>query len=88
MIHLGLLESTTVDKETKAILVTTKPVMFLRHHQDPDTKMTIPAGTRAPFEYANEIPAYIDPPDAGRLYQLLDDLKAKASAKLKDTKRT
>lgn len=83
MIHLDLLEESKVDEKTKAIMVTTKPVMFLRHHQDPATKMTIPAGTRAPFEFANEIPPYLDPPDAGRLYQLLDELKAKATAKLK-----
>lgn len=85
MIHLDLLESTSKikvgDKDVE--MVATKPVMFLRHHQDPSTKLTIPAGTRAPFEFAAEVPAYLDPPDAGRLYQLLDDLKAKASAKLK-----
>lgn len=85
MIHLDLLESTSIDKDTKAVMVTTEPVMFLRHHQDPSTKMTIPAGTRAPFEYASEVPAFLKPPDAGKLYQLLDDLKAKATAKLKST---
>jgi len=85
MIHLDLLETSTKAKvgDKEVDMITTKPVMFLRHHQDPATKMTIPAGTRAPFEFAHEVPAYLDPPDAGRLYQLLDDLKAKATAKLK-----
>ena len=85
MIHLDLLESTSIDPTTKAVMVTTEPVMFLRHHQDPSTKMTIPAGTRAPFEFAHEVPAFLKPPDAGKLYQLLDDLKQKATNKLKES---
>lgn len=86
MIHLDTIDVTATDPATKMVTVTKKPVMFLRHHQDPETKMTIPAGTRAPFEFATEVPAYLDPPDAGKLYQMLDDLKAKATAKLKETK--
>jgi hypothetical protein len=82
MIHLDLLEETKVDEKTKVTIVSTKPVMFLRHHQDTQTKLVIPAGTRAPFEFAHEVPAYLDPPDAGKLYQLLDDLRAKAKAQL------
>lgn len=80
MAHLDLLETSEVDKRTNLTIISTKPVMFLRHHQDPSTKLTIPAGTRAPFEFAHEVPAYLDPPDAGRLYELLDELKAKAKA--------
>jgi len=83
MIHLDLLESASIDPTTKATIIATKPVMFLRHHQDPATKMTIPAGTRAPFDLAQEVPNYLDPPDAGRLYQLLDELKAKSLNNLK-----
>lgn len=72
-----LVTSAEVDPKTKQLKQVSDVVMYLRPHADPMTKIAFPAGTRAPYQVAKEIPEYMEP-DLGKLYELLDNLKAKA----------
>jgi hypothetical protein len=77
-----------VDKDTKQIPLVVKPTMYLRPHADPVSKIPFHAKTRAPFQFAAELPEKLEPPDIAALYKLLDALNEKARASLKQTAAT
>lgn len=81
-LHLEMLVTEEADAKMKQTRLVTKPVMYLRSHADPLTKMAYPAKTRAPYQFAAELPEFLDPPDLGVLYQKLDELKQKAAQQL------
>lgn len=70
------------NKETQQVSLITKPVMYLRSHAEPTSRIPFPAKTRAPLGFSDQVPEYLDPPSLGRLYDLLDSLKQKARAKV------
>lgn len=81
-IEMAVTEEGT-DEKTKQVRLNTRPFMYLRPHADPVSRIVFPCKTRAPFQYANELPEYLDPPDMAKLYRLLDDLNAKVAEELK-----
>lgn len=72
-----------VDDKTQQISVTTDGYIYLRPHADVNSKIVFPAKVRAPFEFA-DYPEKIGPlrtkyaESVCRIYDLLDELKAKA----------
>ena len=78
----AMVAETGVDPKTKQIGLTVTPVMYLRTHADPTTKIPFPCKTRAPFQYATELPEYLDPPDMAELYRKLDALNDKVKEDL------
>lgn len=67
------------DATAKQLSVATEIKMYLRPHADAKSKIMFHAGTRAPFQYAKEIPESMEP-NVYELYKKLDTLKAKADA--------
>lgn len=82
-IHLDLIETMEMDAKTKEQKLVTKPVMFLKPHLDPATKVPFYAGTRAPFDMYDQVPEFLDPPNAYKLYEMLDGLREKSLARIK-----
>jgi len=64
-------------KKLKQTVVQSKPIMYLRNHADPVTKMTFPAKTRAPFQLAGEVPTWMEA-DLDKFYTFLDELRERA----------
>lgn len=58
-------------------------IMYTRTHVDPLTKMPFPCKHRAVLQYADEVQPFYIPPDLGKFYQLLQDLRDRAAAELK-----
>lgn len=78
MLHFDLVEEEgKLNPLTKSIDTVQKVVMYLQPHIDPLTKKTWPAGTRAPFMVAGEMPPYMTA-DVGMLYEKLETLREKA----------
>lgn len=76
LLHLEMLITEKVDPATKQVDLVQRRVMYLQPHADPLTKIPFPAGTRAPFDRPKDsVPVYLDPPDIGKLYDLLDSFK-------------
>jgi hypothetical protein len=82
-LHTELLVSQeSVDPKTKQLTLKQDVVMYLRPHADPINKVAFPAGTRAPYQFAKELPEYMEP-DVAKLYEQLDLLKQKVLTGLK-----
>jgi len=56
--------------------------MYLRNHADAFTKVMFPAKTRAPYQYASQLPEYMET-DVEKLYNKVDELRAKALAEVR-----
>jgi hypothetical protein len=72
-----LVTSEVVNPKTKQLELVQDVVMYLRPHADPITKIAFPAGTRAPYQFASELPLSMAP-NLAELYDMLDKLKARA----------
>jgi hypothetical protein len=68
---------------TQQVSIVAKPVMYLKPHADKASKIVFPAKTRAPMEFAAQVPEYLDPPDLKRLYEMLDGFKSKGVERIK-----
>jgi hypothetical protein len=86
-VHIEQLVERVPNAQTKQIDVVERPVMYLRTHADPLTNIPFPCGTRAPFQFASELPAYLDPPDMAELYRKLDAMTEKMDAVIHDKKQ-
>ena len=76
LLHLEMLVMEKVDTAAKQINLEQRRVMYLQPHADPLTKIPFPASTRAPFNRPKDaLPVFMDPPDIGKLYDMLDDLR-------------
>jgi hypothetical protein len=75
MVHLEILVTEKADPATKQLNIEQRRVMYLQPHADPVTKIPFPAKVRAPFNRATEVPFLMDPPDLGKLYDLLESLR-------------
>lgn len=73
----------TPDAKTKQMPLIVSPRMYLRSHADPITRIPFPAKVRAPFQFASELPEFLDPPDVAELYRKLDLLQEKARASVR-----
>lgn len=81
-LHFESVETTTAGKDAnEQVKVSSKKVMYLRTHADPTSKVPFQAKTRAPYQYAHELPDFMDA-DVSKLYDKLEELKAKATANL------
>jgi hypothetical protein len=63
--------------ENKQAQVSSKPVMYLRPHADAISKVPFQAKTRMPFQFAQELPTFMEA-DLAKLYQILEDYRIKA----------
>jgi hypothetical protein len=87
MLHFDVVNKDTaaeVDPVTKKVLdakISSEYRMYLRPHAEPSSKIMFPAKTRAPFQYATELPEWMTP-DLGALYGKIEELKRKASAEI------
>jgi hypothetical protein len=86
-VHIEQLVERVPNATTKQIDVVERPVMYLRTHADPLTNIPFPCGTRAPFQFASELPAYLDPPDMAELYRKLDAMTERMDAVIRDKKQ-
>ena len=75
MVHLEMLVTEKIDPSTKQINLEQRRVMYIQPHADPLTKIPFPAKVRAPYDRAKEVPIYLDPPSAAKLYDMLDGFK-------------
>lgn len=76
LLHLEMLVTERLDQTTKQLNLEQRRVMYLQPHADPLTKIPFPAGTRAPFDRPKDsVPVFMDPPDVGKLYDLLESLR-------------
>lgn len=75
MVHLECLVTEKLDPGTKQINLEQRRVMYLQPHADPLTKIPFPAKVRAPFDKASQVPMYLDPPSAAKLYDMLDSFR-------------
>lgn len=66
-------EVTATMDENKQVRVINKPVMYLRNHAEPISKVPFQCKTRAPFQLYHELPEFMDA-DVGKLYEKLDEL--------------
>ncbi len=66
------------DPATGEQLVQVTPYMFTRTHADPVYKMNYPCKHRAPIGFAGEVPTILARPDITFLYDIMDELNAKA----------
>ena len=85
-VHIEQLVTQEMDEKNKQMRVIERPVMYLRTHAEAVSKIPFPCGTRAPFQFASELPEYLDPPDMGKLYTLLDGLTEKMDAEVRKLK--
>jgi hypothetical protein len=69
------------DKEAKQLSLKTEVWAYLRSHADPNSKVVFPAKVRAPFEFAGMVPERVEP-DLAKVYDLLDQLKARADERV------
>jgi hypothetical protein len=79
MVETPVKEGAVPNAVTGQIDLKQEVVMYLQPHLDPVSKKSWPAGTRAVFQTAGELPRYMKA-DVGELYQMLEDLKEKARA--------
>lgn len=82
-IHLEMLVTEGKEDANKQIQVTAKPVMYLKPHADKISKLVFPAKTRAPKEFAAQLPEFYDPPSLKKLYETLDSFKAKGAERVR-----
>lgn len=77
MVHLEMLVAEQLDTQTKQINIVQRRVMYTQPHADPITKVPFPAKVRAPWNApAGAVPApFMDPPDLGKLYDVLESLR-------------
>ncbi len=76
MLHFEAVETQkTGDKGTIDIEIEHR--MYLRPHAEPTSKAMFHCKTRAPFQFAKELPNYMEP-DVGKLYDKIDELQQKA----------
>jgi hypothetical protein len=75
MVHLECLVTEKLDPSTKQINLEQRRVMYLQPHADPLTKIPFPAKVRAPYDRAGQVPLYLDPPSAAKLYDMLDGFR-------------
>lgn len=73
------------DATTKQSTVNERPVMYLRTHCGTDN-VPYPCGTRAPFQMAEKLPVFLDPPDISELYRRLDVMTAEMDAQIREMK--
>jgi hypothetical protein len=87
MIHLEMLVTEVADPATKQINHLQRRVMYIQPHADVIAKIPFPAKVRVPFDKAGEFSKamggqpYMDPPDLGKLYDLLESMKGAAAPK-------
>jgi|SRR5581483_6116680 len=77
MIHMEMLSKSEKDAATGMLSRKDRVVMYLRPHNDPVTQVPFPAKTRAPFQFAHEVPDYMEP-EIEKLYEQLENLQEKA----------
>ena len=80
-LHFESIEEIGAVDANKQAKITNKVVMYIRNHADPLTKVPFQAKVRAPFQYAHELPDFMDA-DVGKLYDRLEELRAKADGDL------
>lgn len=80
MLHFEMIQTEGAKDAKGQISLKSDVVMYLRPHADPVSKIPFHAGTRAPFQFAHELPEYMEA-DVSKLYEKLEELKAKAKAK-------
>lgn len=76
--------ATTVESGTDAnqqAKVTTRPVLYLRTHADALSRIPFQAKTRAPFQYYQELPDFMEA-DVAKLYDKLDELNQRVKQEL------
>lgn len=76
-LHFEAVERTVTSTDGGPLVVETEYRMYCRPHADPMSKAMFHCKTRAPFQFANEIPVHMEP-DVEKLYNKIDDLQAKA----------
>lgn len=76
-LHIEVLTTEEADVRTKQINIKSEPVMYLRNHADPLTKIVFTAKTRVPYQLAGELPVYMEP-DLGKLYRKIAALQQHA----------
>lgn len=72
-----------VDPATKQVRLETRPVMYLKPHAEPTTKIPFHAGTRAGIDYNAQLPEYLDPPSLKKLYVMIDEARDKSVERIK-----
>lgn len=73
-----------IKSESASVPITTEFRMYLRPHAEALSRIMFPAKSRAPFQFAAELPAWMEP-DVGKLYDKIDELQQRAVAQVKET---
>ena len=66
-----------VKSESAMVPISTEFRMYLRPHAEALSRIMFPAKSRAPFQFAGELPAWMEP-DVGKLYDKIDELQQRA----------
>jgi hypothetical protein len=81
MVHMEMLVDEKPDPGTKQLNRIEKRLMYVQPHADLVTKIPFPAKVRVPFNTIDQFAKalggqpYMDPPDLGKLYDLLESLR-------------
>lgn len=73
-----------VKSESALVPITTEFRMYLRPHAEALSRIMFPAKSRAPFQFASELPAWMEP-DVGKLYDKIDELQQRAVTQVKES---
>lgn len=83
MLHFEAVETQkAADKGTVDIEIEHR--MYLRPHAEPTSKAMFHCKTRAPFQFAKELPNFMTP-DVGELYDKIDEMQQRAVASLQQS---
>src|ERR1017187_9713177 len=72
-----------IKSESAMVPITTEFRMYLRPHAEALSRIMFPAKSRAPFQFAAELPAWMEP-DVGKLYDKIDELQQRAVTQVKE----
>lgn len=85
-LHIEQLVEQVADEKTKQMRVIERPVMYIRTHADPLSRVPFPAGTRIPHQFAKDIPDFMEP-DIAAFYRMVDEVNEKALAQAMEFKQ-
>lgn len=72
-----------VKSESAMVPISTEFRMYLRPHAEALSRIMFPAKTRAPFQFAGELAAHMEP-DVGKLYDRIDELQQRAVTQVRE----